>query len=128
MRRLSFGHLLCFMRPRCCAFGTAGDVGTPPNWGIDGTAGRRLLLVRPNIAISRVKVTLTSTLMRPSGAVSGGSTVLSGLFSRRIPVSEDLCLLLDLDAGATVEGVATATTGPGRCSTMMKEERYGWNV
>src|SRR5664279_1229348 len=32
------------------------------------------------------------TLRRPSGAVSGGSTVLSGLFRRRTPVSEDLCL------------------------------------
>ena len=35
---------------------------------------------------------LTGTLRRPSGAVSGRSTLLSGLFRRRTPVSEDLCL------------------------------------
>jgi hypothetical protein len=33
---------------------------------------------------------LTGTLRRPSGAVSGGSTVLWDLFGRRTPVSEDL--------------------------------------
>jgi hypothetical protein len=38
------------------------------------------------------RVTPTGSLSRPSGAVSGGSTVLLGLFRRRTPVSEDLCL------------------------------------
>jgi hypothetical protein len=38
------------------------------------------------------KLTHTGTLRRPSGAVSGGSTVLSGFFRRRTSVSEDLCL------------------------------------
>ena len=40
-------------------------------------------------------------------------------------MSEDLCLLLDLDAGFTLESVAPASTGPGRSSTK-KEEGYGW--
>ena len=35
---------------------------------------------------------LTGALWPPSGAVSGRSTLLSGLFRRRTPVSEDLCL------------------------------------
>ncbi len=35
---------------------------------------------------------LTGALWPPSGAVSGRSTLLSGLFRRRTLVSEDLCL------------------------------------
>jgi hypothetical protein len=64
-------------------------------------------------------------LKRAPGAVSGRSTLLSGLFRRRTPVSEDLRLLLALAAGATLEPVVPASTGPGtefdeggRC--------YGW--
>jgi hypothetical protein len=57
------------------------------------------------------------TLWPPSGAVSGRSTLLSGLFRRWTPVSEDLCLLLDLDAGATLESV-----GPARSGTEFDEE------
>ena len=48
-----------------------------------------------------------------SGAVSGRSTLHSGLFRRRTPLSEDLCLFLSLAAAARLERVAPASTGPG---------------
>ena len=45
-----------------------------------------------NLVLAKFTYAPTGSLRRPSGAVSGGSTVLSGLFRRRTPVSEDLCL------------------------------------
>ena len=67
---------------------------------------------------------LTGDFWPLSGAVSGRSTLLSGLFRR-----QDSCkggpLPLALAAGVTLESVAPASTGPGPSSTK-KEEGYGW--
>jgi hypothetical protein len=72
--------------------------------------------------LAKVVCPRTGTLRRPSGAVLGRSTLHSGWLRRGRNQSDDLCLWLALAAGATVERVARASTGPGPSST---KERAG---